>query len=89
MRTPVLEPTELHERKSGAGIVAKLFEIWRRAGESACLRPELTAGIVRAYTEADEPPPLPWRVCMSGPVFRHRADPRRVRPRVSPRSASR
>ena len=27
MRTPVLEFTELHERKSGAGIVAKLFEL--------------------------------------------------------------
>ena len=27
MRTPVLEFTELHERKSGAGIVSKLFEL--------------------------------------------------------------
>src|SRR5689334_22540900 len=52
LRTPVLEFTELHERKSGAGIVAKLFEL---AGigtgqGGVCLRPELTAGIVRAYT---------------------------------------
>ena len=27
MRTPVLEFTELHERKSGAGIVSKLYEL--------------------------------------------------------------
>ena len=27
IRTPVLEFTELHERKSGAGIVSKLFEL--------------------------------------------------------------
>ena len=33
MRTPILEFTELHERKSGAGIVSKLFELaGRRIG---------------------------------------------------------
>ncbi len=69
MRIPVLEPTELHERKSGAGIVSKLYEVT----EGTCLRPELTAGIVRAYVDASEPPPLPWRVCMGGAVFRHEA----------------
>jgi histidyl-tRNA synthetase len=36
-----------------------------------CLRPELTAGIVRAYTAATAPPGLPWRVSHSGPVFRY------------------
>jgi histidyl-tRNA synthetase len=75
LRTPVLELTELHERKSGAGIVAKLFEL-SGAGTGTgpggvCLRPELTAGIVRAYTAAAETPPLPWRVSHSGPVFRY------------------
>src|SRR5215475_2397827 len=50
LRTPVLEFTELHERKSGAGIVAKLFELPGAGQSGVCLRPELTAGIVRAYT---------------------------------------
>ena len=73
LRTPVLEPTELHERKSGAGIVSRLFEL---AGGSTgqggvCLRPELTAGIVRAYTAADAAPEVPWRVSHAGPVFRY------------------
>ena len=71
MRTPILEFTELHERKSGAAIVAKLFELPMNGPPGTCLRPELTAGIVRVYTEAPECPPLPWRVCMSGPVFRY------------------
>lgn len=75
MRTPVLEFTELHERKSGAGIVAKLFELANGVHNRLCLRPELTASIVRAYTDAADSPSLPWRVSMSGPVFRYEKDP--------------
>ena len=75
LSTPVLEPTELHERKSGAGIVSKLFEI-AGAGAGAgqggvCLRPELTAGIVRAFTAAEPAPATPWRVSHAGQVFRY------------------
>jgi histidyl-tRNA synthetase len=71
LSTPVLEPTELHERKSGAGIVSKLLELAGAGQGGVCLRPELTAGIVRAYTTMEPPPALPWRVSHSGPVFRH------------------
>ena len=46
------------------------------AGEPALPAPELTASIVRAYTAAEEPPSLPWRVSMSGTVFRHEPNPR-------------
>ena len=70
-RTPVLELSDLHDRKSGAGIVAKLFDVSGAGTSGVCLRPELTAGVVRAYAEADEPPPLPWRASVSGPVFRY------------------
>jgi histidyl-tRNA synthetase len=76
VKTPILEFTELHERKSGAGIVSRLFELESAGGpQSVCLRPELTASIVRAYTEAPVAPALPWRVCMSGSVFRHEESP--------------
>ncbi len=75
IRTPILEYTELHQRKSGAGIVSKLFEVGDAGPDATCLRPELTASIVRAYAEAPACPPLPWRVCMSGPVFRRESDP--------------
>lgn len=71
IRTPVLEFCDLHERKSGAGIVAKLDELADGHQGRVCLRPELTASIVRAFVEAADCPPLPWRVCMSGIVFRH------------------
>jgi histidyl-tRNA synthetase len=76
IRTPILEFTDLHERKSGAGIVSKLFELVGGGSAAICLRPELTASIVRAYAEAPESPPLPWRVSSSGPVFRYESDPR-------------
>ncbi|HEU5116012.1 MAG TPA: HisS family protein [Isosphaeraceae bacterium] len=75
VRTPVLEPTELHERKSGAGITSKLFELADVHQARLCLRPELTAGIARAYADVSDTPPLPWRVAMSGPVFRFERDP--------------
>jgi histidyl-tRNA synthetase len=75
IRTPVLEYTELHQRKSGAGIVLKLFEVGDAGPDATCLRPELTASIVRAYAGAAACPPLPWRVCASGPVFRRESDP--------------
>ena len=71
LRTPILERSELHERKSGTRIVSKLD---KTANDSVCLRPELTAGIVRAYAFADEAPPLPWRVSYAGPVFRREED---------------
>jgi histidyl-tRNA synthetase len=76
IRTPILEYSELHERKSGAGIVAKLYEVAGGAQNRLCLRPELTASIVRAYTDARVKPTLPWRVSMSGPVFRVEAEPK-------------
>ena len=56
LSTPVLEPVELHERKSGAGIVSKLFELSGHGSSRVCLRPELTAGIVRAYAAAHDWP---------------------------------
>ena len=72
--TPILEFTELHERKSGAGIVSKLFEVASGGSGGICLRPELTASIVRAFAQAKDCPALPWRVSSSGPVFRYESD---------------
>ena len=76
LATPILEPVELHERKSGAGIVSKLFHINGATSPRVCLRPELTAGVVRAYTATEPAPALPWRVSHAGPAFRHE-DPAR------------
>ena len=76
LATPILEPVELHELKSGAGIVSKLFHINGATSPRVCLRPELTAGVVRAYTATEPAPALPWRVSHAGPAFRHE-DPAR------------
>jgi histidyl-tRNA synthetase len=76
INTPVLELVDLHERKSGAGIVSKLFELTGHASGRACLRPELTAGIIRAYTAAEPCPSLPWRVSHAGPAFRRESSTR-------------
>ncbi len=75
VRTPILEFTELHERRSGVGIVSKLFELAAGGPAGICLRPELTASIVRAFAAAPTCPRLPWRVSSSGPVFRYESDP--------------
>ena len=70
IRTPALEYVELHERKSGAGIVSKLFELEGDALGRVCLRPELTAGIVRAYASGGGKGASPWRVSHAGTAFR-------------------
>ena len=79
LRTPVLERIDLHERKSGAGIVSKLFELSGTASGRICLRPEMTAGIVRAYADINPPPSLPWRVSHAGTAFRHESATRQDR----------
>jgi histidyl-tRNA synthetase len=73
LRTPILEPIELHERTSGARIVSKLFRLADSHGDRPCLRPEWTASIVRAYSSQQPTPPSPWRVSYAGPVFRQLA----------------
>ena len=75
IRTPILEVTELHERKSGAGIVSKLFELGDGLPNRLCLRPELTASIVRAYTDRRNLRRCPGGSAASGPVFRFERDP--------------
>jgi histidyl-tRNA synthetase len=70
VRVPTLEDRALHERKSGARIVASLYQVSGGWNEPVCLRPEVTTGIVRAYNDAPDPLPLPWRVSYAGPVFR-------------------
>ena len=75
VRTPILEFTDLHERKSGAGIVSKLFELVGGGSAGICLRPELTASIVRAHAEADEAAPAALASWSSlGPAFRYEND---------------
>lgn len=73
--TPIVEPTSLFVRGIGAAtdIVEKEMYSWQDAmnGDELTLRPEITAGIVRAMVEHNALYNGPMRVWSIGPVFRH------------------
>jgi len=73
--TPIVEPTALFVRGIGEAtdIVEKEMYSWRDAmnGDALTLRPEITAGIVRAMVEHNALYNGPLRVWSIGPVFRH------------------
>ncbi|MHB1566028.1 MAG: histidine--tRNA ligase [Acidiferrobacter sp.] len=74
IRLPLLEHTELYERAVGAvtDIVEKeMYTFVDRNGESLSLRPEGTAGCVRAGIEAGLFHNQIQRLWYQGPMFRH------------------
>ncbi|WP_459614596.1 histidine--tRNA ligase [Bordetella sp. 2513F-2] len=75
VRTPVLEHTRLFARGIGevTDIVEKEMYTFTDAlnGDSLTMRPEMTAGIVRASIEHNLLYDRPQRVYSIGPVFRH------------------
>src|SRR5207244_968660 len=75
MRTPVVESTPLFVRAIGEITDVVEREMYtcedRLNGESLTLRPEATAGIVRAAIEHNLTYERPQRVWMSGAMFRH------------------
>jgi histidyl-tRNA synthetase len=75
VRLPVVEPTALFVRGIGdaTDIVEKEMYTFedKLNGESLTLRPEATAGIVRAAIEHNLTYERPQRVWTAGPMFRH------------------
>ena len=75
LRVPIVEPTPLFVRGIGAvtDIVEKEMYTFedRLNGESLTLRPEATAGVVRAAIEHNLTYEGPQRVWTAGPMFRH------------------
>ncbi len=74
IRTPIVEPTALFVRGIGevTDIVEKeMYTFDDRNGESLTLRPEATAGIVRAAIEHSFLYNGPMRVWTAGPMFRY------------------
>ena len=74
IRTPIVEPTALFVRGLGevTDIVEKEMYVFQdRNGESLALRPEATAGIVRAAIEHNFLYNGPMRVWTSGAIFRY------------------
>jgi len=75
IRTPILERTELFARSIGeeTDIVSKeMYTFADRSGDSLTMRPEATAGVVRAFLENKlYAVPGPHKLCTIGPMFRH------------------
>lgn len=75
--TPIIEPLELFKRSLGAttDVVSKeMFTLTSNKqidedDDTLCLRPEITASIVRAFTE-NHVQQTPWKVFVIGPTFR-------------------
>jgi histidyl-tRNA synthetase len=75
LRVPIVEPTPLFVRGIGDATDIVEHEMYsfedRLNGESLTLRPEATAGIVRAAIEHHLTYERPLRVWTAGPMFRH------------------
>ena len=75
IKTPVLEKTELFARSIGEATVIvekEMYTFSDRSGDSLTMRPEATAGLVRAFIESKTyAQPGPHKVFLSGSMFRH------------------
>ncbi|SKA91323.1 histidyl-tRNA synthetase [Paucidesulfovibrio gracilis DSM 16080] len=75
LRTPVLEKTELFQKSIGedTDVVGKeMFTFPDRKGRSLTMRPEATAGVIRAFVEAGKHQPGSVAKYYSfGPMFRY------------------
>lgn len=72
--TPILEHTEIFARTLGdaSDIVSKeMYTFSDRSGEQLTLRPEFTAGIMRAVLTSELKQQLPLRFFCHGPIFRY------------------
>lgn len=74
VETPTFEHTELFVRGVGEStdIVAKeMYSFEDKGGRSLTLRPEGTAGVVRAYLASKHDLPVPFKAYYIVPMFRH------------------
>jgi histidyl-tRNA synthetase len=72
--TPVIEHAELIERvgEDTDAVAKELYRFEDRGGRNLALRPEATAGVVRAYFEGGlNQGPQPTRLYLIGPMFRY------------------
>ncbi len=74
IRIPLVEKTELFTRAIGQGtdvVEKEMYAFDDRNGDSLCLRPEGTAGVVRAALQHGLLNPPGLKVWYCGPMFRH------------------
>lgn len=74
MATPIFEQTDVFSRSMGESsdvVTKEMFSFETKGGESVCLRPEFTAGIVRAFISGGMQQYLPLKLFSTGPLFRY------------------
>jgi histidyl-tRNA synthetase len=71
IEVPIIEYTELHLKKSGQEIISKMYTFKDYGGREVCLRPEITASVVRAFVNNLQNEPLPVKLYYIGPAFRY------------------
>ncbi len=71
--TPLIEHLEVFQRVGDStDIVRKeMYDFEDKGGRRVAVRPEFTAGIMRAF--AEHRPPTPWKAWTAGPAFRYEA----------------
>ncbi len=71
VETPTFEHLEVFTKKSGANVVKQLYAFKDKSGRDLVLRPELTAPVVRLYTQQLRSAPKPVKLCYFGNCFRY------------------
>jgi histidyl-tRNA synthetase len=84
--TPIFEFTEVFKRPIGETtdiVMKEMYSFTDKGGEEVALRPENTAGVMRAIVSNGLTQSLPLRLYYQGPMFRYE------RPQKGPRAMSR
>jgi len=69
--TPIFEHTELFTLKSGPGVVEEIYAFQDKGGREICLRPELTASVMRFFVNDLATLPRPLKLFYFGQCFRY------------------
>lgn len=69
--TPAFEELELFLAKSGPEIRDEIYEFKDKSGRDLCLRPELTAPVMRLYFSEMKVEPKPLKLFYFGPCYRY------------------
>jgi histidyl-tRNA synthetase len=69
--TPTFEHVELFVERSGPAILDEMYEFYDKGGRHLALRPELTAPVMRFYTNEMQRFPKPLKLYYFGPAYRY------------------
>lgn len=71
VQTPTFEHTDLFRAKSGPNVVKEIYTFLDKGDREICLRPELTAPVLRFYVNELSHEPKPLKLYYYGPCFRY------------------